>query len=123
MEQFLDPKIVENIEKAEKHGVDISCLPLGTKIEVSTKNSLYLIECLGGNNIEISGGQYFSESLVVLHGSVWGHGTSMIKNNWIGLDMNMELHFNDNRITTSKVKKIKIIGPNWSYDIGNSENN
>lgn len=112
-------KLIE--EQEDKDGIDLSRLSIGTMLKVQTRNTLYTIEILGNDKFLIEGGRYFPEPYeTFINGSTWGG--SMLKLNWIGIDMFMELGPNSEKhgfITTSAVKSVKIVAPDksWEYEI------
>ena len=112
----LDSQITQRIQQQEEGGgVNIVLLQPGIKIEVQTRNTLYHIEILDPNEgkIKIQGGKYFPEPTeAYLHGSTWGG--SMLKLQWIGHEMHMEIGAHK-VVTTSAVQAAKVIGPNWEY--------
>lgn len=115
-------------EQKELGGINVACLDVGTKIEVTTRNSVYKMELLGGKCIGIEGG-YFSDEKIEAQfiGSNWGGNAC--KMNWIGKGMQMEIHYYDfdedvfdenpdpNRLLTSTVQKAKVIGDNWTFEL------
>lgn len=116
----LDPEIVTKIKQQEELGGIIpEKLPIGSKILVETKNSVYEIEILEDKKIKISGGTHLMEPTEgYLTGSTWGG--SMLKMGWIGYDMFMEFSFENRKpLVTSRVRSAKVVGPNseWSYEL------
>jgi hypothetical protein len=115
----IDPRILEAIDtQDELGGIEIKKLPPGTIILAETRNSIYEIEILE-KGVEIQGGKYFPKpTSIPFHGSTWGG--SMLKVGWIGYDMHMEMgHPTEpaKYITTTRVKRARIIGPDWEYPL------
>ena len=114
------PRIVQEILRRQetKGGVRISGLEEGTKLRVKTQNSVYQINYLGEREIEVCGGM-FGDTLERGHfvGSTWG--TSLLKLDWIGHMMRMELAVGGRLVDTSPVKDVEIISPDdsWSYSM------
>lgn len=100
----------------ERGGFSIEDLPLGTKISVETRNSIYEIEIIKDSKILIMGGVLKDSNNIrfpkpveaILTGSTWG--TSLLKRNWLGEEMRMEIFYEGVLITTSPIKNV-IINP------------
>lgn len=100
----------------EDSGIDLSKLKPGTWIEAKTKNNVYEITILGDGKVKIKGGKYFSEPVErYFHGSTWGG--SIIRANWIGYLMNMEIENKPRRrpIITTPVRSAVVHGNGWEY--------
>lgn len=104
-------------------GIDLYKLPVGTRLEVQTRNSSYVLEKTGPDGeIVIQGGTYFTKPTTAnFIGSTMGG--SAIKVGWIGHRLHMEICWNrhDNndhsRLLTSGVRSVKIFGPTWEYEM------
>lgn len=109
-------------------GLNVSLLESGTKLLVETMNSFYELEILEGKLVNIFGGtrqdgtvRFKKPTQAVVVGSTYGG--SMIKVDWIGEDMRMEVHIvgSDHRksLSTSPVQRITIEAPkgDWSYTL------
>lgn len=119
MNSNLHPDILRNIDDSKKNGgIWLDKLALGTQIEVQTRNTLYKIEVLLGGKFKIKGGTYFPRSAIgSIAGSTWGG--SMLKQNWLGVDMHMELYHpsgDHGRITTTAVRSLKVVAPDSSWE-------
>lgn len=104
------------LEQDRNGGIYVSQLQAGSTIIVSTRNSTYTIVTSGSDKILIQGGRRFPDATEVLfQGSTWG--SHMIKADWIGFNMHMELMMNEKVLLTSSVKAAKIIAPEakWEY--------
>ncbi len=109
-----------------KEGIQVNKLETGTKLFVETRNSVYELVILdedrkvsvtGGNLVD--GGVRYEEPVeLFLTGSTWG--SSMLKLDWLGKDMCMELCYEDRVLTTSPVKNVEIEASDgsWSYSLG-----
>lgn len=114
---MLDPKLQALIdEQQKKGGVEVPSLKPGTLVKARTRNTVYEIKILE-DGVEILGGKYFPQfTETKFAGSTWGG--SMIKMGWIGIGMHMEIPIPDRlSITTTAVREIKVIGPDWEYEI------
>lgn len=92
------------LESEIEGGVSLNQVPVGTKFEVQTKNTLYHIENRGDGQVLISGHPKFCPEpvLVDFQGSTWG--TPMCKLRFIGRGMFMEFrHPAYGMITTTRV--------------------
>lgn len=119
MEHLAD--IIQNIlrRQEQKGGVKVSGLEIGTRLLVETHNSIYEIKYIGNNReVEVSGGMFGNE-VVTGHfiGSTWG--TALLKMDWIGEGMRMEMALDGRLIDTSPVKAVEIHAPDgsWSYSM------
>ncbi len=106
---------LSEITKLAKDGINTKILPVGTKLEIQTKNNLYYMEKIEGNEYTIQGGKYWPEPTTVrFPGSTFGG--SVMKINWIGHLMHMEIYdLEKGCITTSSVRNVKIITSTYSY--------
>ena len=121
----IDPMMREIIERQErKGGFNVTLLESGTKITVETSNSIYHLVVVEGREITILGEmkstgeiRYPKPVPAIFIGSTWG-GT-MMKVDWIGEDMRMEIIVGGNVLTTSCVKNAEIEHSNneWSYSM------
>ena len=113
---------IENLINKQTPGINISLLESGTKLTIETKNSVYKIEIIDKAEITIMGGmdkngdiRFPQPEEVFFNGSTFGG--SMIKPNWIGQGMNMEIQFEHMVFVSSPVKEIEIEAPDgsWQY--------
>ena len=89
-------------------GVELSRLPTGAVVEVTTRHHTYTVENLGDGDVLISGHpKYCPEpTLVRFHGSTWG--TPMLRRRYIGREMRMEFwHPHFGILLTSQVSEIR----------------
>ena len=98
--------------------VDLRSLPSGTELVVKTRNSCYRFVVLDdGGNVRVQGGRYFpQETTARIEGCTLGG--SLLKLDWIGLGLFLELSVCGKRIVTSRVRSISINGnsvrkPGW----------
>ncbi len=109
----LADNINDNICRSEiEGGVSLDDLPVGTRLEVDTKNHRYEIVNRGDGRVLISGHpEYCPEPVLVkVHGSTWGG--SMIKMRYIGRGMRLELrHPTHGIISTSRVREVRELPP------------
>lgn len=114
---MLDETILALIKQQEQlGGVDVSKLKPDTRIKLRTQNTEYNITVIEKDKIVIQGGRFFPTPMEGrLNGSTWGG--SMIKLNWIGFDMRMELVFKEGRIQTSPVKNVIVSSNDWQYEL------
>lgn len=114
------------MKENEGNGLNISSLEKGTKLNVETTNSIYRIEIVEGNQITIMGGmtkdgeiRFPTPVSAKFIGSTWGG--SMIKLDWIGEYMKMEIFLDEFKLlmTTSFVQNVEIEGPfgEWNYSM------
>src|SRR5262249_43009382 len=107
----LADEVNRNICQSEiEGGVSLSDLPLGAKLEVETRNNLYLLENRGDGRVLISGHPRHCQRpmLVKINGSTWGR--SMIKMRFIGRGMHLEYrHPERGVIRTSRIREIRPI--------------
>lgn len=89
--------------------LDWTSLAPGSRIDVETKSRHYLIECLGGNSVRISGHpEYCPEPVAAqLQGSVDREGS--LELGFIGRGMRMMFLIGDHRpVTTSRVLSVHV---------------
>lgn len=112
-------EITSRIEEQKRlGGINTSCLDAGTRIEVETLNSVYKMELLGNGAIRVSGGEHLADNTVGhFSGSTWG--TSLLKQNWIGKGMRMEIVYGNKVLSTSPVQRAKVKGDVWLYELWN----
>ncbi|OGZ08081.1 MAG: hypothetical protein A3C93_01850 [Candidatus Lloydbacteria bacterium RIFCSPHIGHO2_02_FULL_54_17] len=109
---FIDPKLLAKIEKSEKDGgMFTKDIPEDTLVFVHTNNSVYTLAVIdvesGKIAIQGSGTHFHNPEVVVLHGSTFGG--SMIKPDWIGKGMHLEIGLPDRRtLTTSAIRAVSI---------------
>jgi hypothetical protein len=117
---MLDEKIQRLVEiQEELSGIDTRKLKPGTQVKAWTKNSVYemeIVNCIG--DVLVQGGKYFPQlTPTTFTGSTWGG--SMLKIGWIGYMMSMEFQYTEKNkiISTTFVRKAKIIGENYEYEM------
>jgi len=107
------------LRETHKHGlIDFSKLEKGTKIHITTKNSLYKMEVFDNNTALVQGGKRYSEPTEVrFRGSTWG--TPMLWLSRIGYQMRMELFEPHTKkvVTTSSVQAATVFKDDWSYQM------
>lgn len=111
-----------NIEESQalKYGINVHKLKPGTIVFVITKNSMYKIIKVNGDqySITIQGDKRFHQPINAnFSGSTFGG--SIIKLGWIGCGMNMEIYvpaYKKTYVTTS-VKAARVVGDGWEYDM------
>ena len=108
---MMDKEILTRLEI--EGGIDINVLPAGTKLSVETHHSIYQIEIVNGSKITILGGMLRSGEYrfptpipATLSGSVFPF-TNMLKLNWLGKDMQMEVALKEGFIRTSPIKGLE----------------
>lgn len=124
----IDPFLQKLMEEQEqKGGLNVTLLEKGTKLTIETKNSIYQVVVVEGREVTISGGmtkegqiRFPLPAKAIILGSTWGG--SMLKIDWIGQDMRMELNLMDepaHSLLTSVVQNVEIEAPDgsWSYDM------
>jgi len=92
--------------------VDVANLTPGSLLDVETTSRHYLIECLGGNAVRISGHPEYCPDPVPaqLHGSIDKQG--VLEFGMIGRGMRLMVFLNNQRpVTTSKIVKIRVDRP------------
>ncbi len=106
-----------NQEQVDLSGIDLGKLSPGTRVIVQTANNTYQITLLGCGIVKIKGGTHFPEEVErTFHGCTWGG--SMLKMNWIGYDMHMEIADPPNGIiTSSRVAAATVCGDGWQYEM------
>jgi hypothetical protein len=90
----------------ERGGFSIEDMPMGTRISVETKNSIYEIEILKDSLISIKGGLLKDSVDVRFPKPV----EAILLKNWLGEGMNMQIICNSVFVITSPIKNI-IINP------------
>ena len=106
----LAPEINAAIVESELNGgAFIKDLPIGKSLKVTTKNTVYIIHTLTGNELMIQGHYYYCPLLVkaYVHGSTWGG--SMVKVGFVGRGMYLEFSTVDHpsAIITSKIQDVE----------------
>ena len=113
----LDSSITKRFDN--QVGIDLSQIPIGTRIEAQTKHSLYKITVLRDGRFMIDGGFYFKQPTEAgISGSTWG--TEMLQSRWLGIGMNIEIqHPEEGRILTTPVKTLKVVASDesWEYTL------
>lgn len=121
---MLDERIRELVDEQEREGgICIDNLAVGTKIEVRTKNSLYVLTVVDPAKqiVKVIGGKHLPEEIeVIFQGSTFGG--SILKPGWIGHEMYMEMTIkreHKNVLTTGPVKSAKVIAGDgtWEYKL------
>ena len=90
-------------------GIDLRSLPPGTELVVDTRNSRYRVVMHDGpdSNALVQGGRYFrQETEARINGSTCGG--SLLKRDWIGLGLFVEISFRGMRLVTSRVRSIRV---------------
>jgi hypothetical protein len=120
---MFDPKIMQlNREQEEMQGVIVSKLRPGTRVIVTTRNSVYEITVIEGSRCWIKGGKHFPEFVEgYFQGSTWGG--SCLKLHWIGFDMQMEFIRGNRCVRTTPVESASVHGPDYSYKLYWPQNN
>jgi hypothetical protein len=105
------------IEKKPKRlgGINIAQLDVGSRIDIQTLNNLYIIKLLGGNRIMIQGGHLNKPVAGMFVGSCGR--ASLIKQNWIGKGMRMEITYDGKKLLTSKARGARVVGDVWLYEL------
>ena len=96
-------------------GVDLKTLSPGCLVDVETKSRHYLIECLGGNAMRISGHPEYCPALMLaeLQGSIDVAGT--VETGFIRPGRHMVFLLDDHiPLTTSKVLSVHVDQPDSS---------
>ena len=110
-------KYFDELEEEQQRlkGIDLRKLPIGTKLEVFTKNSVYTMEIISPKGeVKLMGGKRWPEFVYAnIPGSTWG-GTAL-KILWIGYGMHMEICVGDKTVTTTAVRAATITGPDYSF--------
>jgi hypothetical protein len=93
-------------------GVDLSKLEAGKKVIVKTRNTLYTVEKVKEREYTIYGNAKFcpAPTPCYIHGSTFGG--SMLKLDYIGVDMFMEFSFYSKQhgaITTSRIQEVHVL--------------
>jgi hypothetical protein len=109
-------------------GLDLRKIPPNTILSVETNNSVYMIKKIKDREIEITGGmqkdgedRFPAPTQAFLVGSTFGG--SMIKLDWLGHDMNMEVHIlkedGASIFLTSCIRNVTVESPDgsWSYSM------
>jgi hypothetical protein len=113
----LDRQIARKVEEQRRlGGINMTKLETGNRVEVKTLNSVYTMTLLENGNIMVHGGEHIPEPVEArLIGSTWG--TPLIKQNWIGKGMRMEIVYDGKKLLTSAVQGAKVIGDVWLYEL------
>ena len=116
----LDPRILALLDlQDEKPGIYIDKLVKGDCLIINTRNSVYKFTKTSDDKFLITGGSRWPEPTeIYICGSTFGG--SMIKNDYIGYQMHIELQRigePDKVVTTSSVQKAKIIGSDYEYEM------
>lgn len=121
------PNIV-GLECWPDEGLSLKDLKPNTVLSVETRNSIYKVKIIDGRRVEIMGGmlkdgtdRFPAPVPAVILGSTFGG--SMIKLDWIGYQMYMEVHLQEDRkgqiFTTSSIQNVMIEPPDgsWTYSL------
>jgi hypothetical protein len=113
----LGREIERRVEEQKRlGGINVTQLDTGTRIEVQTINSVYKMTLLEDGKIKVHGGIHILEPTEARFvGSTWG--TPLIKQNWIGKGMQMEITYENRKLTTGPVQKAKVMGDLWCYEL------
>lgn len=122
---YVDIRIKEVVEEQEKlGGINILRLVPNTKLTVKTAHSVYEIVVLGKKEITIFGGslpgggiRFPVPKVATFIGSTWG--SALLKFNWIGYKMRMEIVVDEVSVLTSPVQNVEIQSSDgeWSYSM------
>lgn len=96
------------MQSAER--IDVHQLPSGAVLDVETQNRRYLIECLGGSAVRISGHPDYCPTPVpaVLSGSVDKQGE--LERGFIGCGMRLVFFLDERRpITTTRIHSLRFV--------------
>ena len=106
----LSPEINNAIRESElAGGISWKDLPVGSRAEVQTKNTLYKLEKReDGSYIEGSSRFCPQPTKASIHGSTWGG--SMLKMGWLGVGMYLEFSLDgyERAITTSQIQDVRV---------------
>lgn len=108
--EFLTPEVNSRIAQSEiDGGVWLKDLPVGSKVQFQTENTMYLLEHRE-DGFYISGNQRFCPvpTRCHIHGSTWGG--SMLKMKFIGRNMNCEFSLDGVStplLTTTRISEIR----------------
>ncbi len=106
-----DPRISSLVAEAElAGGVNLEELRVGSRLEVTTINSIYVIEKRGPKDYFISGNLEFcpEPTKCFIHGSTWGG--NMIKVGFVGRGMFLEFGTRTyTKILTSLIREVREI--------------
>jgi hypothetical protein len=100
------------IQSEIEGGVLLDRVPVGTVLEMETRNRLYRIENCGNHEVLISGHPRYCPEPVLVHlnGSTWGR--SLLKQSFIGRGMQLEFrHPEYGIVRTSKIREIRELPP------------
>lgn len=90
-------ELMEDVE-----GVQLSQLPPSTTLLVRTMNTLYRVVIKQWPEVDVQGGDYFPDPTSArLDGA--SIGGSLLRADWIGVGLRMEIRAGDRRILTSRV--------------------
>lgn len=124
----ISPDVLE-ILRRNHEGIQVDELEIGTRLSVETINSIYEIQIVEGEgnhvSVIISGGtkrdgetRYENPEEASFVGSTFGG--SLLKINWLGKNMCMEIYHNRAILNTSPVKDVVIENADrsWGYSMG-----
>lgn len=109
----------------QEKGFNISMLKPGTILILETLYSYYNIKIIEGKNVMVTGGmtksgedRFPNPTKAIICGSAWDE-TSIIKIDWIGHQMRLEIIWDNNKLLTSRIIEATIESPNksWSYSM------
>lgn len=110
-------------------GLNVSMLSPGTVLILETMYSFYRMVVVEGKEVLVTGGmtksgedRFPNPTKAIITGSTWATWGSMIKVDWLGKGMNMELIFGDNldnKLVASRAINLIIEAPDgsWSYSM------
>jgi len=110
-EENLDPNLLALIKKSEQDGgISLKDVPKNSLAHVHTQNTIYIITIIdekSGRVAVTSNGKHVTQPEIgYLRGSTFGG--SMIKVDWIGIGMHLEVALADGRVlTTSQIKMVR----------------
>lgn len=106
----LHPDILKRIEQSKKDGgIDLRELKVGAEFFVQTQNTIYHVIKTGDTTYTIQGNERIcpEPKACRISGSTWGG--SMLKMNFVGINMHMEFYVDKKMYTTSKITEAGIL--------------
>jgi hypothetical protein len=127
MNEHLDNDVNDAIDKSmQSAGLRLSLLKPNTKLTVETRNSFYEMEVIDGPIVKLFGGtlrdgstRYPQPVEAIIQGSSFG--TALLRMDWLGVGMNMELieRHNPRLLVTTEIRRITVedTEKHWSYTL------
>jgi hypothetical protein len=106
----LSKEINDNLRDMELNGgIWYSKLPIGSRVEVVTKNTRYQIEKRSEDESFIQGHSQYCPipTLARIHGSTFGG--SMIRVGWLGVGMHLEFSLGKAPVPTSEIQSVQLL--------------